>query len=405
MRYHAFAVNRINPPEPTKYGCLAVRPLSDITSTAEYLGEADPASVIYVLSNTGGASLNWTAAVGTPGEWLSVSASSGTLEPGESVEVTVEIDSTALAPYTYSMDVNFVNATNACGNTTITVNLTVTGEIVVDFEYRLKGGTATLIGHSEFAAAGASSPPKKYRKKTANGTLEDCVSTSPGCGGSKSSAKYDYLGNATYDVSTGALTNTLTLDSYNTAGVCPATDLISSVAQAPTWGDATVASSTCLMTVTVTKTLITRARSNVCCDDVPVAGQSTFGSGTMTWALTEEDTEADAITRVTAGAWGAWAAIVTQGDGKSQYEHRTAGFSFTYFAAEWRVHATALLPSTTYYGSANIYKRAYGTLDPWVLDSTVNFSATSDGAGTLDYSQALPNASGYEYCAFEGTLA
>ncbi|HEX7902139.1 MAG TPA: LamG-like jellyroll fold domain-containing protein [Planctomycetota bacterium] len=55
-------------------------------------GASDPASQDIVLSNTGGESATWTVSADEP--WLSVSPSTGTLPPGQSVNLTVSVDAT-----------------------------------------------------------------------------------------------------------------------------------------------------------------------------------------------------------------------------------------------------------------------------------------------------------------------
>lgn len=254
-------------------------------------------------------------------------------------------------------------------------------------ECRTRGGTATLIGHSEFADAGASSPPKKYRIKTAAGTLEDCAYSTSSCGGSQSGAKYEYLGTCSYDALTGAVTNTLNFKQYNNAGVCPATTLTLDDAQACTWGDTTLASSSsCLMSVAVGKTLITREGTGTCCS---FGSSSTRRTGSMTWALSDEDTENDAIARLQAAAsWSSWSAANSTSC-KASYEQRTSGFSFAYTEAAFR--DTISIPSgQTGILKVGLYRRARGSSDPWVHYATEVFFLTGDGSNqdTIEFTYA-----------------
>jgi len=362
-----------------------------------------PSSFVYTLKNRGDAPLDWS--VSADEGWVNFDVTSGTLLPGQSTQVTVTLTRAGLPTGVSSSTMTFSNDTDGVGSTTREASLDITGAVAVSMSYRTKGGTAQLIGHSEFPDAGASSPPKKYRKKTATGTLEDCVSTSLGCGGSKSSAKYVYSGVASYDILTGALTNTLNLATYSTAGSCPAVDFIGNTAQAANWGDGTVASSTCVQTNTITKTKVLRTRSNTCCDDLPIAGYSTFGSGSMNWELTEEDLEADAIDRLlNGGSWSSWAAIAAIGTAKTNYEQRTTLFTFAYQLAQWKVTGAGLLPSTLYYGTADVYRRVYGSGGAWVSMGQVTFSVISDLSGNLTYSADLAGAVGYEYTIYNAQV-
>ena len=69
--------------------------------------------------------MNWTASDNK--NWVSLSATSGTLAPSASVNVTVSINVNAnkLKPGNYSALVSFVNASTGQGNTSRTVSLTV----------------------------------------------------------------------------------------------------------------------------------------------------------------------------------------------------------------------------------------------------------------------------------------
>ncbi|MDO8587871.1 MAG: lectin like domain-containing protein [Armatimonadota bacterium] len=107
-------------------GTLAVSPAGGITSTGPAGGPFSPLSQIYTLSNTGGSALSWTAS--KTATWVTLSSGSGSLSPGESVPVTVTINSgaTALSAGVYSDTITFANTTNGNGSATRPVQLTVT---------------------------------------------------------------------------------------------------------------------------------------------------------------------------------------------------------------------------------------------------------------------------------------
>lgn len=104
---------------------LSVSPIGGLSASGQAGGPFSPSSQAYTLTNTGGASLNWTASASR--SWLSLSATSGTLAAGASATVAVSINSSAnsLASGSYSGTVTFANATNGNGNTTRNANLTV----------------------------------------------------------------------------------------------------------------------------------------------------------------------------------------------------------------------------------------------------------------------------------------
>ncbi|MBI2929695.1 MAG: S8 family serine peptidase [Verrucomicrobia bacterium] len=110
--------------QPTP-GSLVVTPGTSFDASGIVGGPFAPASVSYTLANAGGSSLDWTATVAA--DWLSLSATTGTLAPGASTTITVSINpaADALAVGTHSDTVRLVNVTNGDGNTSRDAQLTV----------------------------------------------------------------------------------------------------------------------------------------------------------------------------------------------------------------------------------------------------------------------------------------
>ena len=104
---------------------LAVTPATGLVSSGTVGGAFTPSGATYTLSNTGNASLNWTAA--KTAAWVTLSSASGTLAAGANTTVTASINATAstLAVGSYSDTITFTNSTNANGNTTRAVSLAV----------------------------------------------------------------------------------------------------------------------------------------------------------------------------------------------------------------------------------------------------------------------------------------
>jgi subtilisin family serine protease len=113
------------PASVSPMGSLAVTPTSGLSASGTVGGPFSPTEATYTLSNTGDSAIDWTAAKSA--DWISLSATSGSLEPGASVAVTVAFHSTAndLSAGTHNDTVSFINATNGTGNTTRSVTLTV----------------------------------------------------------------------------------------------------------------------------------------------------------------------------------------------------------------------------------------------------------------------------------------
>jgi hypothetical protein len=112
----------------TSPGQLSVSPSAGLSSSGDVGGPFDPASITYTLHNPGDSAVTWT--VGKTQDWVSLSKAGGTLAGGASDSVTVSINTGAnsLGVGSYSDTVTFTNTTNAAGNTTRAVNLTVTSE-------------------------------------------------------------------------------------------------------------------------------------------------------------------------------------------------------------------------------------------------------------------------------------
>ena len=110
---------------PISAPSMAVSPASSFTSTGNLGGPFSPSTQIYGLTNIGTGSLNWTAS--KTANWLTLSATSGTLAAGAGTSVTVSISANAnsLASGTYTDTVSFTNTSNGAGNTTRAVSLTV----------------------------------------------------------------------------------------------------------------------------------------------------------------------------------------------------------------------------------------------------------------------------------------
>ncbi len=112
-------------------GALTVTPADGMTSTGSEGGPFSPSVKVYTLTNTGSDSINWTAAKYYDQQWVSLSASSGTLASGQSATVTVSMNTNAnsLGPGSFTDAVIFTNTTSHIGNTSRLVNLSIIGGV------------------------------------------------------------------------------------------------------------------------------------------------------------------------------------------------------------------------------------------------------------------------------------
>ncbi len=115
-------------------GQLEVTPDSTWTLEGPQGGPFSPSTREYTLANRGEAPLNWTA--DSLFDWLGFSTTQGTLEPGQSVPVTVSLTAgaTQLGAGLNSGWVNFANTTSGLGTTRRNVDLTVVASAHVQLQ-------------------------------------------------------------------------------------------------------------------------------------------------------------------------------------------------------------------------------------------------------------------------------
>jgi hypothetical protein len=137
----------------------SVTPNDGLSSSGNVGGPFSPASKDYVLTNSGGQAINWTAT--KTASWLTVSPASGTLAASASVTVAVSINAGAnsLTTAGYSDTVTFTNTTNHTGDTSRAVSLTVNSPAALAASAGpdksiASGSSATLEG----SASGGNSP-------------------------------------------------------------------------------------------------------------------------------------------------------------------------------------------------------------------------------------------------------
>ena len=104
---------------------LTITPESGLSSSGAQSGPFSPPSQVYTLINTGDATVAWTSI--NAQNWVTLSATSGSLAPSDSTTVTVSINAFAadLALGNYTDTVIFANTTNGIGNGERKVNLNV----------------------------------------------------------------------------------------------------------------------------------------------------------------------------------------------------------------------------------------------------------------------------------------
>lgn len=252
---------------------------------------------------------------------------------------------------------------------------------------RTRGGTASKIGYAEYT--GASTPPKKYRKKTNTGSASSNAYNDNLCTDFYDDVNCDYDGVNEYGRLTGSLSQT-------GGSVCDSV-LISSGAFDPVAG--------CDCTVSLTQTTSSRIMiSGVCCYN----GSKYLKplSDSLVATLSVEDTEADALERLilTLDDWDD-ISFGDPGSGCSAvWGVCTSGFTFPYTEGQMRVTGSAYYGSWDYTLRFDIMRRAAGSSDPFTKVGEIDVTLPSDGSGDIDETFDVPNERGYETYLSGGTL-
>jgi len=198
-------------------GALTVTPADGMTSTGTEGGPFRPSVKVYTLTNTGSDSINWTATKYYSQQWVSLSASSGTLASGQSATVTVSMNTYAnsLSPGSFTDAVIFTNTTSHIGNTSRLVNLSVTGGVP---------GNLFVVESDGFTASGNEGGPfiprrKSYTLDNTGGSTINWTATTyfgnPWVSLSKTSGKLASGQNITLEVSINTNANSLLPGSHN----------------------------------------------------------------------------------------------------------------------------------------------------------------------------------------------
>lgn len=164
--------NEIHYQIPTSSGFLAVTPTDPFEPVGVEGESFTPSSATYNLRNYSEVPFDWVAIISD--EWMEVDVPSGTLEPGQSVDVTISLTAEAseLVTGEYAGSVTFSNITNMCGDTTITVNLTSTSDF--------PAATINFLqydGPFVYPACMTAFNNKFYKTETADGTNK--IKTTP----------------------------------------------------------------------------------------------------------------------------------------------------------------------------------------------------------------------------------
>ncbi len=146
-----FVLNTTNDPQPS----MAVEPTTETATLTGWVGGPflPTESATYSITNTGEAPLPWRAAPDVP--WLTVTPETGTLNPGISRIVTITVNDKAapLLKGDHAANIFFSNDTNALGNTSRKVILTLTQTYNLDVDPT--SGTVEILPNLPFYTEGS----------------------------------------------------------------------------------------------------------------------------------------------------------------------------------------------------------------------------------------------------------
>lgn len=252
-------------------------------------------------------------------------------------------------------------------------------------ECRTRGGTATLCGFSEFVSP--STPPKKYLTNAINEAFVWCTYGSNVCSGTAARFQLSMNGSAQYTAANCALA-TINYSTRNDTGVCGTPGGSFTVTQR----SRLVYDPAFMVLNTNTATLREVGPRPACYNFSGGSHVTASGSGSET--LSNEDTEADAITRLqAASSWSNWTAANTTSCA-AWWQERTSGFNIAYQEAEFR--STITIPNNvTGTVKVGVFRSVYGA-GSFSLYSTSVFSVTGNGSNEDNISMNVPNERGYE---------
>ncbi len=152
------------PPSPSS-PILGATPLNLNFSTTQ--GMANPPGQVVTITNTGRSQLNWHTTVNTlASSWLGAGPTGGSIAPGQTGQVTINIDTANLAPNTYVGQVVLIGS-DARGATASGSPQTITINLLVLPPCTLEKPSLSAVAFS--ATQGSSSPASQPISITASG--------------------------------------------------------------------------------------------------------------------------------------------------------------------------------------------------------------------------------------------
>jgi hypothetical protein len=341
-----------------------------------------PAVLVYNAAQT----VTLTCPEGFSGEVISITVPAGTYSAevgeGDTVEgKQAEVNATALADAQAQADAQ--RLTEPCVSLT-PEEVPVT---IIDCQYRT--ATAALVGCNEFGTP--SSPPLYYRRLELTGSVVTRYWDGDGCGPEDGSDPNSYTVSCTnnkflqHDPFTGTITTGGTTVCEGPTGT--------STDENPISCDVSTAATCDTVRTVQSTTVIIRESSGACCTQFSLFYKEM--SDTLTWTLSDVDTEQDAIDRSEFTEWTGEACESSS----AYYEERT-GREFDIKQLQFKALLGSieipLLVGYTYEIQFSFSRRIYGTSDSFLpfATGTLEILAASS-TQTSDWID-VPNEVGFE---------
>lgn len=277
-------------------------------------------------------------------------------------------------------------------------NVSVSG-VMVDPESRAVEGTASLCGFEEFLTP-YPSPPKRWRNLQMMGQSYICYGNNADCSDLAVVDSYNLDGStpSQYETLTCGFTQgqyphyvrieTVDCD-YELSGTLEWVDY-GQESSGP--GNGVSSNSVIIRTQT---TYLETYNPGICLSSPPYFGRT---DGFKYQELSVEDTEPDAMARVlVATPYGPFGPTQEH----AFWEPRTSGYSFECSLAQYRVALSGYTPFSDVNIDVPIYRRIYGSSDPFELYQIDQHVVQADGAGNVEVIENVANDRGFE--SYAGT--
>jgi hypothetical protein len=283
-----------------------------------------------------------------------------------------------------------------------TGDLPIIGELSIKCSHR--GGTASLCGFAEFT--NPSTPPVYYLTATGSGSWRRTLYSDGGCSIIAACDGNDYSGTLDYDPTTCILTD----NGQRTIlqGGCPPS--ITSVQPLlPAFPPSTfLFPNNGSFVIESNQTVESGIGTDTCTVADGNPSDHAIITGSVTFTLSNPDTESNAINRLLAGSDGIWSTFVDSQSGgccQAWWESRSSD-SFNYKEIRFNIIGSGFTIGHIYMIPVEIYRSIYSSTPSFTLYSTRYYTISPDISGNISFIDTVPNTEGFiTYATVNNTLS